>query len=58
MRREVNLIKGLTIVGLAIAAKVQFIIIEEKDLQSLDKIKEIKIVDPCTFWIVMKRKTK
>ena len=48
--------KDLMVLGSAIAGKVQYVITGDKDLLSVGKFKDIKIVDPRTFWKVMKRK--
>ena len=57
IKGEVNLIeKDLMVLGSAIAGKVQYVITGDKDLLSVGKFKDIKIVDPRTFWKVMKRR--
>ncbi len=48
--------KDLMILGSAIAGKVQYVITGDKDLLSVGKFKDIKIVDPRTFWGVMKNR--
>ncbi len=42
------------VLGSAIAGKVQYVITGDKDLLSVGKFKDIKIVDPRTFWNVLK----
>jgi putative PIN family toxin of toxin-antitoxin system len=46
--------KDLMALGSAIAGKVQYIISGDKNLLSIGKFKDIKIVDPRTFWGVMR----
>ena len=48
--------KDLMVLGSAIAGKVQYVITGDKDLLLVGKFKDIKIVDPRTFWGVMKRR--
>ena len=48
--------KDLMVLGSAIAGKVQYVIAGDKDLLSVGKFKDIKIVDPRTFWGVMKNR--
>ena len=50
--------KDLMVLGSAIAGNVQYVITGDKDLLSVGKFKEVKIVDPRTFWKVMKRNTE
>ena len=50
--------KDLMVLGSAIAGKVQYVITGDKDLLSVGKFKDIKIVDPRTFWKELKRKTE
>jgi len=50
--------KDLMVLGAAIAGKVQYIITGDKDLLSVGRFKDVEIVDPRTFWKVMKRKTE
>ena len=48
--------KDLMVLGSAIAGKVQYVITGDKALLSVGKFKDIKIVDPRTFWGVMKNR--
>jgi putative PIN family toxin of toxin-antitoxin system len=48
--------KDLMVLGSAIAGKVQYVITGDKDLLSVGKFKDIKIVDLRTFWGVMKNR--
>ena len=48
--------KDLMVLGSAVAGKVQYVITGDKDLLSVGKFKDIKIVDPRTFWGVMKNR--
>ena len=50
--------KDLMVLGSAVTGKAQYIITGDKDLLSVGKFKDIEIVDPRTFWDVMKRKTE
>jgi putative PIN family toxin of toxin-antitoxin system len=50
--------KDLMVLGSAIAGKVQYVITGDKDLLSVGKFKDIKIVDPRTFWGVMKNRDR
>jgi putative PIN family toxin of toxin-antitoxin system len=50
--------KDLMILGSAISGNADYIITGDKDLLSVGRIKDVKIVDPRTFWGEMKRKTK
>jgi len=42
------------VLGAAIAEKAQYIITGDKDLLSVGKFKDVKIVDPRTFWSEIK----
>ncbi len=48
--------KDLMVLGSAIAGKVQYVITGDKDLLSVGTFKGVKIVDPRTFWGVMKNR--
>jgi putative PIN family toxin of toxin-antitoxin system len=50
--------KDLMVLGSAVAGKVQYVITGDKDLLSVGTFKGVKIVDPRTFWKVMKRLTE
>ncbi len=46
--------KDLMVLGSAVTGKAQYIITGDKDLLSVGKFKDVEIVDPRTFWDVMK----
>jgi predicted nucleic acid-binding protein len=46
------------VLGSAVTGKAQYIITGDKDLLSVGKFKDVEIVDPRTFWDVMKRKAE
>ncbi len=50
--------KDLMVLGSAVAGKVRYVITGDKDLLSVGTFKDVKIVDPRTFWKVMKRITE
>jgi putative PIN family toxin of toxin-antitoxin system len=50
--------KDLMVIGSAIAGSANYIITGDKDLLSVGRIEDVKIVDPRTFWGEMKRMTK
>ena len=50
--------KDLMVLGSAVAGKVQYVITGDKDLLSVGTFKGVKIVDPRTFWGVMKNRDR
>ena len=48
--------KDLMVLSSAIAGKVQYVITGDKDLLSVGKFEGVKIVDPRTFWDVLKNR--
>ena len=50
--------KDLMVLGSAIAGHAKYIITGDQDLLAVGRIKDVKIVDPRTFWSEMKRKAE
>jgi len=46
------------VLGAAIAGEVQYVITGDKDLLSVGRFKDVEIVDPRTFWSVMKNRDR